>query len=413
MPNAEVIRAQTTPEDGALFAGSGLKNSKWIPQNHIAFSEDLRQIARVEIPDTRTGTQIIIPIEKTSTLVEDFEFQFLLPALTLAGGATYSRYVDYVALALVPSVKWSYVANTLQQYPLDSTFCEVKLMLDEERYNEDQLLGGNLSPAARNTFAAAPYKLRVKIPAPWNGKMCQAPCISALASKLTLTLDIAQSSYLVQTDGTKPASLTLTECELIYQQVHFTGKIRQELTSITNQPDGLSYLYDDVNRVDFDIPADYFRNTGNEFVCALTEVDGPISRMHLLLRTQDQLDPTNAGTAPYEIDPAYLDGLEYRIVSNNMDIQDPEEQNLDQLRKIQKFFKCRRDTSQAVLLWAEFPKMQNCASGNVTFGNFTNPRLFLKNPKLNGSHPALRVSVIYCRHNWLVHQRGVLQKVWR
>lgn len=412
MPNSEVIRAQTTPEDGALFS-TGLAHSKWVPQNPIAFTEDLRQIGRIEIPDTRTGTQIIIPIEKTCSLIEDIEFQCLLPALALPGGATYIRYVDYVMLALFQEARWSYVANTLQSYNLDINFSEIKLMLEEERFNENQLVGGNLSAAARNTFATAPYKLRVKIPAPWNDKRCQAPVISALASKLTLTLNVAPSTYLVQTDGTKPASLTLTECELVYQQIHFTGAVRQEITAITNQPNGLSYLYDDVNSIDFDVPANYFRNTGNEFVAQLTEVDGPIRNMRILIRTQDQLDPTNPNTAPYEIDPVFLDGLEYRIVSNGMDIQDPEEQNLDGLRKIQKYYKCRRDTSQAVLLWEEFPKMENTASGNVSFGNFTNPRLFLKNPKLNGVHPALRITIIYLRHNWLVHQRGVLQKVWR
>ena len=143
-------------------------------------------------------------------------------------------------------------------------------------------------------------------------------------------------------------------------------------------------------------------------------MDGPIHELNILIRTEDQLDPTNADVAPYEIDTTYLDGLEYRIVSNNMDIQDPESQNLDQLRKIQKFYQClRRDTDQVILIWSEFPEMDNTASGSVSFGNFTQPRLFLRNPKLAGAHPALRITVNYRRFNWDVLQRGTLQKVWR
>ena len=70
MPNQEVIRAQTTPEDGALFA-TGLKNSKWLPRNHVAFTEDLRQKGVIEISsNVRTGSQLVIPFEKTCTLLD-------------------------------------------------------------------------------------------------------------------------------------------------------------------------------------------------------------------------------------------------------------------------------------------------------------------------------------------------------
>jgi len=412
MPNQEVIRAQTTPEDGALFA-TGLKNSKWIPQNPVAFTEDLRQKGVTELGTVRTGQQVIIPFEKTCTILEDVEIEIDLPALTVPVDGTYIRYVDFVLFALLQSMKWSYVANNLATYNNVFTFCDVKKLCDEKRFNEYQLVGGNMSAAARNTFAANPYRLRMRIPAPWNDKRYQAPIISALASKLTLSIDLAQASQIIQTDGTKPASINL-DANIIFQQIHFTGATRQELTAITNTANGLSYLIDDVYTIDFDVPANYFKSTGNEFVCALTDIDGPIHEMNLLIRTQTQLDPTNANVAPYEIDPTYLDGLEYRIVSNNMDIQDPESQNLDQLRKVQKFYKClRRDTDQVILLWSEFPEMDNYASGSVSFGNFTNPRLLLKNPKLAGAHPALTVTVNYRRFNWDVLQRGTLQKVWR
>ena len=412
MPNQEVIRAQTTPEDGALFA-KGLKNSKWVPQNHVAFTEDLRQKGVIELGSLRTGTQVVIPFEKTCTLLEDVEIEIDLPALTPAGGATYIRYVDFVILALLQSMKWSYVANNVATYNNVHTFCDIKKLCDEKRFNEYQLVGGNLSPAARNTFATAPYRLRMLIPTPWQGKRYQAPPISALASKLTLTIDFASASQIVQTDGTKPASLNF-DANIIFQQIHFTGATRQELTGLTATPNGLNYLVDDIYTVDFDVPANFFKATGNEFVAVLNDIDGPIHEINTLIRTQDQLDATSANVAPYEIDPVYLDGLEYRITSNNMDIADPESQNLDQIRKVQKFYKClRRDTDQIILIWNEFPEMDNCASGSVSFGNFTNPKFFFKNPKLAGVHPPLTITVCYRRHNFDVIQRGTFQKVWR
>ena len=308
MPNQEVIRAQTTPEDGALFA-TGLRNSKWLPQNHVAFTEDVRQKGITEIiSNARTGTQLAIPFEKTCSLLEDVEVEIQLPALALPVGATYIRYVDFVMLALIKSVKWSYVANSIAQYNQVHTFCDIKKLCDEKRFNEYQLVGGNMSAAARNTFATAPYKLRMRIPAPWNDKRYQAPGISALSSKLVLTIDFANASEIIQTDGTKPANLTLAGVNVVFQQIHFTGATRQELTALTNTPNGLSYLIDDINSVDFDIPENFFKASGNEFAAVINELEGPIHELNIIIRTQDQLDPTNADVAPYEIDPVYLDG---------------------------------------------------------------------------------------------------------
>jgi len=412
MPNAEVIRAQTTPEDGALFS-VGLRDSKYKPEPHVAFTEDLRQKGVTELADIRLGTSVIVPFEKTCTLLEDVEFEFTPPVLTGAGGATYIRYVDFLAYAIIAGIKWTYTSNTLQQYNMDVEWSDLQFMTDEKRENEEYLVGGNLSAAARNTYATAPYKLRVRVPCPWKDQRCHSPLISALASKLTLQIDFNNPAFVVQTDGTKPTTLTLTNCAVVFQQIHTTGHTRQEFTAITNSKNGISYLYDDENRLEFDIPQNYFQNTNNQFVQSLTEIDGPIRKARLIIRTQAQLDPTNANVAPYEIDTTYLHGLRYQIVGNNMDIADPEAQDTDGVRKIQKFHQCRYDTQQAEMLFEEYPEAHNVASGNVSFGNFTNPRLFLSNPLLAGVHPALRVTVLYYRFNWLIHQRGVIQKVWR
>lgn len=412
MPNAETIRAQTTPEDGALFS-QGIKDSKFKPKPHIAFTEEIRQKGITQIPDIRLGTTAQIQFEKTCTLLEDITLKVTPPALALAGGATYARYCDYLAYALIKSIKWSYTSNNLQTYHMDMEWSDAKFFTDEQRTNEEKLVLGNMSAAARNTYALAPTAIYVQIPTPWKDQRSHCPIISALASKLVLQIEFANPADVVQTDGTKPATLTLTACEIDYQQIHTTGHTRQQFTALTNGVNGVSYLYNDRNRIEFDVPANYFLNTGNNFVAELREIDGPVPELRIIVRTQAQLDPTNANTAPYEIDTTYLEGLEYRISSNGMDLQDPEAQDFDGVRKVQKFYKCKYDTEQAICLWDEFPEAKNVASGSISYGNFSNPRLFLRNASLNGNHPALRITIIYDRHNWLIHQRGVIQKVWR
>jgi hypothetical protein len=336
------------------------------------------------------------------------------PALTGAGGATYIRYTDDLGDAMIDEIVWTYGANTVQSYKMDTMFLDRQLLMDESRANQNRLVAANLSAAARNTYAAAPYKLRIRIPTPWNDLRSHCPVISALANKLTLQIKFAPGVAIVQTDGTKPAAaLTYADARVVFQQIHFTGAIRAEVTGLTEQVQGLNYLYDDVIQYDYDIPANSLRANGTAFTIALPDFDGPIHIMQGLIRTNTQLDATNANVAPYEIDTTYLNGLSYQIISNNMNMLDLEEQNYDGVRKTEKYWQCRYDIQQTVFLWSEFPKMKNCDSGHLSFGNFQNPRLQLFNPSLGGVHPALTLTLVAKRQNWENQQRGTYQKVWR
>ena len=413
MPSSETLRAQTTPEDGALFS-EGLHDFILRPEAPIAFTEMVRQKGTIPISDIKAGTRISIPLEKTCTLVEDINLRFKPPALPIPGGATYARYCDYLAYAIIDKVEIMFTSNNLQTFTMDTEWSATQFYCDEKRANEDKLVGGNLSAAARNTYAANPYPLQVRIPTPWKDIKSHNLIISALASKPTINIYFKNPASFIESDGAKPAEIVFTNCSIRYEQIHTTGHTRLELTAIQNEPNGIAYLYDDTAQFDFDIPADYFKSTGNKFPAELRSIDGPIRKLRFIVRTVDQLDPTLNNTSPYDIDPKYIEGMESYIVSNNMELADANgEQQIDGVRDVQKFHHCRSDTLQVEKLWEEFPEAMNCASGNASFGNYTNPILNLSNPSLAGSHPALRVTVMYWRHNWLVHQRGVIQRVWR
>lgn len=411
MPNAEIIRAQTTPEDGALFE-IGLRHSKWIPQHHVAFSEDVRQKLVTEINSKNTGQQIIIPFEKESTLLEDVDLVMTPAALTVPVDGTYIRYVDWLAICCWTLIEWRYGSNTIASYRNESVYSDVQYMEDEHKANETLLLRGDLSAAQRNTYAVAPTPIRVKIPTPWRCLRCHSPLISGLANKLTLQVNLADARGIVQTDGTKPLILAYNDIHIDHQNIHTTGALRGEFVGLTLTPTGVSYLIEDIQTYDYPIPANSL-GANSDFTIELRDLDGPIPKLSCLLRTADQLDPTSAAVDPLAIDTTYLEGLFYNIRSNQMDIQDPELMDNDGVYKINKFYRCRHSTRQLTMLWSEFPEMKNAATGSVSFGNFTNPRLLLRNAILNGTHPDLVLTVIARRHNWTVHQRGNYQKVWR
>lgn len=412
MPNPEVIRAQTTPEDGALFDTS-LARSKWIHFPHETFTDDVRQKLVLEIGQKNSGQQIIVPFEKQSTFLEDTDLILTPQALVVPGDGTFIRYVDWLGIAAVKQFEWRYGSNTLATYRPEVVFSEIQYLKDEKKANETLLLLGDLSAAERNTYAANPKPLRVKIPSPWRGLRGHSPLICGLANKLTLEIRLAEAREIIQSDGTRPSTIAFSDIHLDQQSIHTTGSIRSQFVGLTLDPRGVSYLIKDYEVFDYIVPANTL-NANSDHTIELRDFDGPISKMSVIVRTTAQLDPTSGTTIdPYAINTNFLDGLHYAIRSNSMDIQDPEVMNNDGVFKINKFFKCRHSTRQGTFLWAEFPCAKNVASGSVSFGNFTNPRLVLRNAELAGVHPELQITIIGDRWNWNVHQRGNLQKVWR
>lgn len=410
MPAPEVLRAQTTPECGALIE-SGLANLPFVPQRHIAFTDSIREKLQLTNNPAFSGSEIVFTFEKQSTLIEDIALLMTPPALAIAG-STYARYIDYLGIGAIREITWRYGGNTIQTYYPDQMYEKIIRKTIEHRTNTDKLLLGNLSAAERNTYALAPTEVRITIPSPWEDLLCHSPLICGLANKLTLTVRLQDSSAIIQSDGVKPVQIQWQNIHLDYQAIHTTGEVRQNFVALTLAPEGLSYLVDDPLVVNAVVPANYFTATAR-FGFELRELDGPIPNMTVFVRETDALNPTLANPAPYEFNTAYIENMRYDLRSNNMNLIDPSVVSQDDIRQTDKFWDCLYTTEGVTLNWSEFPTAKNTASGLLAFGNFTNPTLFLSNPSLNGNHPSLTVTIIAHRFNWDIQQGGNYQKVWR
>lgn len=411
MPNPEVIRAQTSPEDASLFS-VGLTNSAFLPEKHIAFSELIRQKLSIEKDNVKSGGELVFQFEKESTLLEDVDLLVTPSALAVAGGGTFIRYVDYLAPAVIKEITWKYGGNTIKSYTGDEIFESILRLEDEKRFNVDKLLLGNLTSASRNSYALNPTPIRIPIPSVWKDLLCHSAITCGLANKLQLSIRFQDVGLLIQTDGTKPSSVTFSDVHLDYQVIHTTGHLRSEIVSETLSPDGVSYLIDDQQVFNYDIEPNAL-GVGTKKTISLDDFDGPIRSMTVLIRTFDQLDPTSSNPAPYEIDTSFIEGMSYVIKSNGMDLVDQSVTEQDDIKQTDKFYKCKFTTECITWLWEEFPLAKNCASGSLTFGNFSNPRVILQNDSLGGVHPRLLITIIAHRHNWVVQQGGNYQKVWR
>ena len=323
MPAPETLRAQTGPEDGALFE-VGLKNSFFLPQPHNAYTDDVEEKLPITLGTLSLGREFKFDVEKDATLLRDLDFVFTPPALAVPGDGTYIRYCDWLPLALVESVEWKYGGNSIQRYDTqDIVYSNIRYFSDECKSIWRYLMMGDTSAAERNTYAAAPDRpLRCMIPSPWKWIDCHSPLIAGLANKLTVHIRLRTPREVIQTDGTKPTSLDISNSYIDKRVMHFNGLTRGEYVGLTNTPEGVSYLYDDIQLSKFVIPAGALGS--RPYAIELRDLDGPVSRIDFIIRTTAQIDPTTADVDIYDIDTDIHRGLSHAIVSNTMNIDDEE-----------------------------------------------------------------------------------------
>lgn len=408
MPRQEKIRAQTTPEDGPLLE-TGFGNSLYRPQPHMSFSDHVREKVNLEHADQVTGRKLIFDIEKQATMLEDLNLRVVFPALAVPGDGTYIRYADFPLWQLVEKITIKYTSNTLAEYDPDILFSDHRFKSNEHQECTEAYANGGLTAAQRNTLATAPQTVRMRVPTPWFNKACHNPIISALANKIRVEFQLRQARDIIQTDGTKPATITLSGIRLEQQFIHVTGADRAEATSLTLRPDGLSYLYKEQQSVHKVIPAGAL-GPANDFVIELNDFDGPITCITGMLRTSEQLDGTSPDPAHYEIDTTLLNGLTYRMTSNGISLFEETEADRELPYTVQKYFGSGPGIEQILFYWDELPQAENVASGHISIGNFSNPKIFLRSAVANAEE--LTLTLIARRFNWLNAQAGNIQLIW-
>lgn len=418
MPAPELLRAQTGPEDGKLFE-VGLNNSLFVPVPHQAFTDDVEQKLIYPQQATTFGFELKFDVEKDSTLLRDLDLVFTPPPLTIPGDGTYIRYSDWLPLAMIESVEWKYAGNNIHKYnSMDIVYSNIKYMSSEHKSIWQYLMLGETSAAERNTYSASPDRpLRCMIPAPWKFNRSSCPIVSSLANKLTCFIKLRQPSYFIQTDGTKPASLQLTNYSFDKRVIHFNGDTRSELAALCNTPEGVAWLFDDVQILKYVIPAGTLG--ARDYAIEIRDVEGPVSKIDFILRTTNQTNPTLANTDPYAIDASLLNGLNFKLMSNNMDIKELQNVNVDEPFTQYRYYGCNQETNQFSAQFTELPICENVAGGSINFGNLTNPKVILTSTQFTNTSPStnpneeLELTLLAHRYNWNIEQRGNYQRVWR
>jgi len=415
MPEATKLQAQTTAEDAALIE-VGINNSLFKKRGHRCASDYAIQEKRLPFvnPTVSSGQEIYFEIDKEGTLLRDITLCFTAPALTglVTGAPTYARYGDFGGLqAIDRNTPFSYdygSSNVHRVYP-DQIYSDYFFETDEGRQYAEDLLAGEKTAAERNTLALAPQEFRVPIPHPWEGCGNELP-ICALANKLKIRLTMASAAAAIQTDGTKPAALTYTNCYLRYELIHVPGVDRESFAASTFSQDGRFTLFNDVTRKEVIIPANAMFNPPTQYGynIDLRDFTGAVRHVTGLLRTSTQLD-TAVAPAPYEIDPVHLNNLTFSVRANDRVLFEECRPNFEQVEQIKRLYECAPDIGQFHIFWDADPNNLHFASGHIALANFSSATLYLRSTV---AHPELRLTLLARRWNWTNQKNGNYQRIW-
>lgn len=416
MPQSSKIRAQVGPEDGPLIT-TGYRNSLFAKQG-IMNTTDFAVEEKKDDTDNATinsGTTINFYLEKEGTEAGDLTFVATVPALEplVGGGKTYVRGSDYLGLALLhptEAITYAYSVNHLDRTFPDKIYTIERLSNAETRTCLQNLLIGNKSQPERNTLATGTQLVRVPLPHPWEGNGNELP-ICALANKVKITIRLNDAANFIETDGTKPATVPLSDTHLRYELIHLPGPDRAEVISLTNTSQGLVTLFDESKRLDFDIPANGLFTAASEYgyPLDLSDLDGPIKHMFTFVRKLADVDNAVANPKPYEFDTTLLDAITFQIRSNDKILFEPSKANGLQIEHLNKLHNCFPDINGLYAWWDKEPRCKDFASGHIQLSSYTNPREYLKS---SIAHDALRVTIIASGHNWTIQKGGTIQRMW-
>lgn len=412
MPQDIKLRANTGAEDVALIS-PGFRHSIFAKEPHMAVSDFAIEKKEIEAPNGGTvlsSRSVFFDLEKDGTFLSNISLEFTAPALTIPVDGTFIRYQDCGLAHLKQDIRFSYSSSTIyNEYP-DELYSEYRFRNDEKQRIFESLTKTNLSAAQRNTLALNPQKIRIPINTPWKGKGNDLPIV-ALANKIRLTFTFNDVQAVIQTDGTKPiVPLNYTDVKLVYWVGHIPGNERIEASNMTLTPSGCNTMFSDVLYTEVEIPANAL-NSILGYPIDLKDFVGAVRHIRGFIRDTDQLDPLNANTAYYEFNPAYLNGLTYRIAANERSLFELTATDTDQLEYNDMFYDCGTDTDQFYVFWDVVHSNCHIASGHINMSNFTGARLYLRNNGL--VHPTLRIALLGYRWNWTNQKNGNYQKIWQ
>lgn len=170
-----------------------------------------------------------------------------------AGGATYVRWVDYLAYSMIKECRLKYGSSVLQTWRKEDFFVFHNTYFDDAgQLREDVNAVGNVVPAKRTWMARRPLKFKAALHNIFFGDdYSKAFQVQGASQKLTIEFDLEQDRALIQTDGVTnniflaDPSQYFSSLVLQVEMYHVLRRERDAGVAMYSNPRGLRLLMDD------------------------------------------------------------------------------------------------------------------------------------------------------------------------
>lgn len=368
-----------TPQDVPFSVTTEQAINPYVPPKFAAAygaKKTMAYIAPFATPSSENGLTVYkFKPDKDHDLSLRLWLRITVAALA-ATGATYQRLVEWYPLWAVDHIDIldadSLVVQTIR--PSLTTFRRImETMTDEQRTKIADQLGGNLTPAERNTRALAPQTFYLPIDTWWFDDQRKALAPITLNEYPTFNVYLRPDTQTVQTDGTPPVGGSIvtypTAPTLVIERGHVLKHIRTQIMQRIGVPEGVQYAHSRPREIGL---LTILSGT-TEYSAELRTLSGPNIRINW------DLQPVTQTNTNYQYDPFTFTPSDYptsvKITANQQDLLAPIDAALLKLATSHRY--SGRDTTLRSITYAEVPEHTNLATGHLSLNNLNNPVLVL------------------------------------
>lgn len=409
MSNITLLRVNTGAQDVSLFK-LGYATSFFRYQPWRVISDKVRDLyTNTLTQNLRLGGSLTLELPKVGLYIEDVKLRVKLDTITPAGVGTYARLCDYPFFSFVRNVELNYVQYNLQTITPIAYYAKFLRDHDIQHYEVmESLMNAGLTPAQRNTLAAAAQEFFVYLKPYWYGVNGHVPAVAGLGNLLTFKISFASAQDFIQTDYTLGATTTILEIEPFIDIVNTVGSERQECIAYTQTREGRTFLIEETQ------PTDYVLIPSGSTTAKipLNRFTAPLSELYFIF--QPNVDVvTSYAKKLYELNPADIQRISRLILRNGLQrevIHDFSRPTLQMADHWQKHHNTQYRKPLGYLRWGEIAGLKNVSTGSINPVNLDQLELYLE---FTSALPEdYVISLISFGYNWINHQAGVVSKVY-
>jgi hypothetical protein len=348
------------------------------------------------------GSEVRFLLPKRSTYIADIIGVITISALTPNGGGT-ARLVDYAGYVFMDQILVRNASNQIQTLDPKILYANhVRFHHDHLFVAEQNLVGGGLTVAERESRGSAPQTFRVSIPFWWTRHMQKSLIAEAISYQLEIVWRLPTAAQVTQATSGQAPTFSVTDIKLHLNLAHTEDIERNFRHREVLSDDGIFYGI-----------RDWERQYGNvlaagqtSYTIKLDAIKGSVACF--MFWVKDYTHENSPGTVDNK--PFTFKKIKrFRIVAGGLTIWETTDEEMSRFHHDVKKY----PGLPGAFVYGYSPALDPAdfinATGHDTFQTFSNPELVIE---FDSDPGQCIVDIIAMTYNVIQHSKGEMYKLW-